>query len=98
MDLVLPDGDVLLEGDAGADTLFGGAGSDTYVFNVGDGADTIYDSGPQSGQDSATDKIVLGAGIAPADVSVSRVYSDLVISFGTAGDQIRVANWYSVAS
>ncbi len=38
-------GDDTLEGGAGADTLEGGEGADTYLFNVGDGTDTITDDG-----------------------------------------------------
>ncbi|MDZ4255790.1 MAG: hypothetical protein U1A72_24760, partial [Sulfuritalea sp.] len=34
-----------LNGKAGADILIGGQGSDLYVFNTGDGADTLIDDG-----------------------------------------------------
>ena len=34
-----------LEGGLGADTLVGGADADTYLFNAGDGTDTITDDG-----------------------------------------------------
>jgi hypothetical protein len=37
------DGNDILRGGTGPDNLQGGAGNDTYVFNRGDGADTIYD-------------------------------------------------------
>ncbi len=36
-------GNDILRGGTGVDTLFGGSGNDTYVFNRGDGADTVYD-------------------------------------------------------
>ena len=36
-------GDDTLAGGTGADTLKGNAGNDVYVFNRGDGADTVYD-------------------------------------------------------
>ncbi len=39
------DGDDILEGGAGNDTLDGGADADTYLFNAGDGTDTITDDG-----------------------------------------------------
>ena len=32
-----------MEGDAGNDILYGGTGSDTYVFNLGDGQDVIFE-------------------------------------------------------
>ena len=39
------DGDDILEGGAGNDILDGGADADTYLFNAGDGTDTITDDG-----------------------------------------------------
>ena len=38
-------GDDTLQGGEGADTLDGGAGADTYIFESGDGTDTIVDDG-----------------------------------------------------
>ena len=32
-----------LQGGAGDDILFGGGGTDTYIFRVGDGADFLYE-------------------------------------------------------
>jgi Ca2+-binding RTX toxin-like protein len=37
------DGNDILRGGAGIDFLYGGLGNDTYVFNPGDGADTVLD-------------------------------------------------------
>ena len=37
------DGDDILVGGAGDDYLSGDSGIDTYIFNKGDGKDTIYD-------------------------------------------------------
>jgi Ca2+-binding RTX toxin-like protein len=37
------DGNDILRGGTGNDNVQGGAGNDTYVFNRGDGADTVYD-------------------------------------------------------
>ena len=36
-------GDDVLAGGTGSDTLEGGAGNDTYIYNRGDGTDTIHD-------------------------------------------------------
>ena len=87
-------GDVL-EGGSGSDTIFGAAGSDTYIYNNGDGADVINE-GNQDGNNTSIDKIVLGAGITAADVSLSRINNTghLMISFATAGDQIVISDWY----
>jgi hypothetical protein len=37
------DGNDILRGGTDTDLLYGGAGDDTYVFNRGDGADTVFD-------------------------------------------------------
>ncbi|WP_301100248.1 calcium-binding protein, partial [Propionivibrio sp.] len=86
-----------LEGGTGIDQLWGSGGSDTYRYNLGDGADTINEVAynNQSALDTGTDRIVLGAGIAPADVTVTRSNTDLVLKFANAGDQLTVAGWYS---
>lgn len=56
-------GNDTLHGGAGSDSLIGGKGNDTYLFQRGDGIDTISDA-------LGNDKIVLGAGILPTDVSL----------------------------
>ena len=86
----------IFEGGTGNDILNGTAGSDSYRYNLGDGSDTINE-GSQGGNITSIDKIVLGAGITAADVVLSRPNStnDLVISFATAGDQIKIPGWYN---
>ena len=42
-------GDDILEGGTGNDTLEGGEDDDVYLFNAGDGQDTIFDNGPLFG-------------------------------------------------
>ena len=68
-------GNDILHGGAGNDTLFGGlgddilhgeAGNDTYVFNRGEGHDTIFDH-------HSTDAIQFGAGISLSDLSLETV-------------------------
>ncbi|MDP3744638.1 MAG: calcium-binding protein, partial [Methylotenera sp.] len=46
----------IYEGGTGNDILYGTAGSDTYRYNIGDGADTIYE-GYQNGNNTSVDKI-----------------------------------------
>lgn len=58
-------GNDVLIGGGGNDVLEGGAGSDTYRFGLGDGQDVINE-----GWITGEDVVELGAGIAPADVSV----------------------------
>jgi len=79
-----------LYGDDGNDTYEGGVGgdylsdssstsADTYRYNLGDGADTLSDSG-------GTDTVQLGGGITPAGVTVRRNTSgQLVLTFSDGG-------------
>ncbi|MEO9877380.1 MAG: calcium-binding protein [Anderseniella sp.] len=82
-------GEDTITGGAGNDTSDGGWGNDTYIFNPGDGIDTIQDNG--SGLDLA-DKLVIGYNV--ADVSVTRPAgtNDIVLTFAGSTDQITVFN------
>ncbi|HOP39677.1 MAG TPA: calcium-binding protein, partial [Geobacteraceae bacterium] len=81
------DGDDTFEGGPGNDTTNGGYGNDIYLFNRGDGQDTIYE---YSGN---LDAIRFGAGITPGDVSLIRSGSDLIFSINGSSDQIRIQYW-----
>ena len=90
-------GDILADqmvGGAGDDLLSGGGGGDTYVFNVGDGHDTIFDDNQTLigdgflTADQTIDAIRLGAGIAPSDVTFSRDGSSITLIIGSNGDAI----------
>src|SRR5262249_15025831 len=76
----------LLYGD-GTSISLTGALTDTYTYNAGGGQDTINASG-------GNNKLVLGAGLTPANVTFNRSGYDLLISDGIAGDQIRLAWQY----
>ena len=56
-------------GNKGNDTLYGYRGDDTYIFNLGDGNDTIIDYDYYSKNDT----IKFGSGISKDDLIVSRV-------------------------
>ena len=58
-------GNDVLEGKKGDDYLDGGRGDDTYVWNLGDGNDTIYDY-------YGRNMLELGEGVDPSKVTVSR--------------------------
>jgi Ca2+-binding RTX toxin-like protein len=62
------DGNDIISGGTGNDRLEGEGHSDTYHYNIGDGADFLLDRGTDS---SATDILVFGAGITPNDVIFS---------------------------
>ncbi len=68
-----------LTGGAGNDTLDGGAGKDVYVFNRGDGVDTITEI-PSGPADPDASVIVLGPGISSSDVQLG--LGSLMLSLG----------------
>ncbi len=95
-------------GGAGADRLQGGVGADTYLYNRGDGADTINDCDWGTYIDSRgrtkyqsfgkTDTIVFGSGINTSDVKAIRSGNHLVVSIADpanpeAADSITIENW-----
>ena len=84
-----------IEGGQGDDTLIGGSGVDTYIFNIGDGDDVIQDNGALQNDD-----IVVFADRAFADVRIEQVSTfnnnDLIITAGT--DSIRVVGGLSFVS
>jgi Ca2+-binding RTX toxin-like protein len=82
------------QGGTGDDVLIGGAGSDTYVFNLGDGADTIYET-ERLQEVEGVDKILLGAGISPESMVVKQSGIDLIMKVGSNGDQITVKEWFT---
>jgi Ca2+-binding RTX toxin-like protein len=79
----------LLAGNKGNDLLEGGAGNDTYVFNKGDGADSIDDSDYTS---SNIDTLQLGAGLLANEALVSRIGGHLKLSWGN--DSVTVKNYF----
>lgn len=57
-----------------------------YVYNLGDGYDTILEAGTGSGNDA--DEIRFGAGITLNDLSFTRVgNTDMVIGINVAGSE-----------
>ncbi|MDR0279410.1 MAG: hypothetical protein LBJ37_16145, partial [Paucimonas sp.] len=80
-----------LEGGRGNDRLNGGQGGDRYVFNLGDGQDVIYDN---SGYSVVNDVLSFGAGIAAADISVSRSGTNLVLSHANGMDRVTILDWF----
>ena len=80
-------GDDTLSGGTGSDLLIGNDGADTYQFDLGGGQDIIRDTRSNVGGD---DTLVLGAGIAPADVTVIQSDSgnDFILSIAGTSDQI----------
>ncbi|MBQ8247327.1 MAG: hypothetical protein IJZ42_09360 [Lachnospiraceae bacterium] len=93
------EGDDTLYGHNGNDTLIGGtgndymtgdAGADSFVFNIGDGTDTVYDHEWDMGN---VDKIVFGEGIQASDVVMERNGNDLVVKY-SENDSFTVKHAY----
>ena len=80
-------GDDLLVGGTGNDYLDGYYGNDTYIFNKGDGSDTVYDAG---GND---DKIMLGYN--SQDIMFERLGNNLRLRMIGSADSITIDSWYA---
>ena len=76
-------------GGLGNDMLYGGAGDDAYVFNKGDGIDTIIDSG-----ESDFNYIRFGTDIRPEDIRHEWDGSTLVLHYSDE-DAVRIENQLS---
>ena len=77
-------GDDQLVGGLGDDILSGDEGDDTYVFNLGDGIDTIYDEVVPG----EANRILFGTGITVEDLTVVQTGTTLTITIGNNGDSI----------
>ncbi|MDB5771353.1 MAG: Hemolysin-type calcium-binding region [Burkholderia sp.] len=85
-----------LTGGTGNDRMESGDSADTYLFNRGDGQDTINDY--DRNNYGKLDRAVFGAGIAVSDVAVRRSGNHLVLKVNdptnpAATDQITIENW-----
>lgn len=74
-----------LSGGRGNDTLRGSGGNNTYLFEVGDGADTITDTSAKTSATGAPtpNRLVFGVGITAADLKLTN-------SGGAGGFRIQV--------
>ena len=79
-------GNDLLIGGAGNDSLVGGGGQDTYVFNLGDGLDTIVEAvGENNRLVFGVDSGSVTLGIEPGDT--------LLMYVGNVGDMVRITGF-----
>jgi Ca2+-binding RTX toxin-like protein len=90
--LIGNDGNDILDGGTGNDYLSGNTGNDTYLFNLGDGQDTIAEYDNNAGN---VDTVRFGAGITAGDITFSRSDNDLVLSINGTSDQLRIQSWGS---
>ncbi|WP_181015016.1 calcium-binding protein, partial [Citrobacter amalonaticus] len=86
-------GDDILVGGTGNDILTGGTGNDTYLFNAGDGQDTLrghYHSTPE------TNTLRFGKGITADQVTVKRSgNNNLLLTLAGSTDRILVEDFFS---
>ena len=81
------EGDDLIVGGTGDDYLDGYYGNDAYVFNKGDGSDTVYDA---NGND---DKIILGYN--SQDIMFERSGNSLRLRMIGSSDSVTINSWYT---
>ncbi|MBI1208911.1 MAG: hypothetical protein GC191_16695 [Azospirillum sp.] len=88
------DWDELIDGGAGDDELWGHGDNDIYVFGLGYGHDTIYES--NEGLGPTDDTVRFNEGVAADAVTVERDGSDLVLSIDGQTDRLRIADQFSL--
>ncbi|MCE3605496.1 putative Ig domain-containing protein [Massilia sp. P8910] len=89
-----------LGGAGGIDVLNGGAGNDVYIFNRGDGSDTIENSDllrdtANLATAQAVDTLRFGADIEDADIIVSRSMNSLVLSVRESDDKVYIKDYFA---
>jgi len=75
----------------GNDQLIGASGDDTYLYNVGDGVDTIIDESTPT----TPNLLVFGSGITPEGIKLSHDPENgmLILNVGTDGGKARFTNF-----
>ncbi|MBO5426573.1 MAG: DUF2974 domain-containing protein [Lachnospiraceae bacterium] len=80
-------GNDIIFDDAGNDFIDGGDGDEVYIFNIGNGHDTIKDS-------QGLNTIIFGDGIAATDIKAYRSnWNDLLITFEGMDDTLVIKNY-----
>lgn len=83
-------GNDVLRGGLGNDYLYGEGGHDTYVWNIGDGDDRIYENGY-----GGDDTLLFGPGISKNQIQLTYSSSDLTVRHVPSGAQL---TFYGAAS
>lgn len=88
------EGNDTIQGGAGNDTLMGGKGNDTYLFNLGDGNDTLDNTSADNS--TAADVLVLGAGITVGNIEFHRAVNspDSVMKIKGTNDSITIKDYF----
>lgn len=91
-------GNDTLAGGPGNDYLEGDAGDDIYVFNRGDGLDTIYNYTTDWDQFYPEDAVRFGEGITLADLDVLRSGDDLLINIKGTTDTVTITDYFIITN
>lgn len=81
-----------LDGGLGDDTLIGGTGSDAYLFERGSGHKVVVESDVVNGD---VDRVYIGEGLTPDDLSISRSGNGLLIRILSTDDSLFVTNHFA---
>lgn len=84
-------GDDFLSGGEGDDYLNEGGGSNTYLFDRGDGQDVINN---YSTSNKGIDILLFGDGISSEDVLLQRIKNDLILSHKNSNDKVTLTNYF----
>ena len=87
-------GNNILTGLGGNDTLLGGAGGDQYVWNSGDGNDTVNDTATSTTETDVLALLDVGSG----GVNLNKIGNDLRIIIVATGEIITVVNQFNGAT
>lgn len=92
----------VFDGGVGNDMIVGSYAKDTYLFNLGDGQDTIED---QDYWDDFTnhgdwdpnfwDELHFGTDIAVSDITVIRNGNNLILRHSNGEDSVSIQNWFT---
>lgn len=89
-------------GGTGNDTIYGSFSNELYVFNLGDGHDTIIKCKPENAKNNVAvsfDVIEFGKGIDPTDIFLyGRTGDDLTMYHSNNQDSITVKDYFNTTS
>lgn len=93
-DIIFGGSDEFYDPNKNGDYLIGGTGSDTYLFGIGSGAETIYDPNSEGAEANKTDILQFLTGINPSDILVRRDGDDLVLSISGTSDLMTIRDYF----